>query len=38
MNLLDHPAMNHRCIVSGGLLADAAGAMLRAFFRRRRDR
>jgi tRNA(adenine34) deaminase len=37
LNLLDHPAMNHRCMVSGGLMADAAGEMLRSFFRRRRN-
>jgi tRNA(adenine34) deaminase len=36
MNLLDHSAMNHRCVVSGGLLAEQAGEMLRDFFRRRR--
>jgi tRNA(adenine34) deaminase len=36
LNLLDHAAMNHRCVVSGGLMADAAGDRLRDFFRRRR--
>jgi tRNA(adenine34) deaminase len=36
LNLLDHAAMNHRCVVSGGLMADAAGDRLRNFFRRRR--
>lgn len=36
MNLLDHPHMNHRCIVSAGLLADEAEEMLRNFFANRR--
>ncbi len=35
-NVLDNPALNHRCEVRGGVLADEAGAMLRAFFRQRR--
>lgn len=30
------PLHNHRTVVSGGLLAQEAGAMLRAFFRERR--
>lgn len=36
INLLDHPHMNHRCIVSPGLLADEAGEMLKKFFINRR--
>lgn len=36
LNLLDHPHMNHRCIVSIGLLADEAGALLKEFFAERR--
>ena len=36
MNLLDHHAMNHRCHVSGGLMAEEAGELLRGFFRKRR--
>lgn len=36
INLLDHPHMNHRCIVSGGLLADEAEETLRKFFVNRR--
>lgn len=36
MNLLDHPHMNHRCIVSAGLLADEAEDMLKKFFVSRR--
>ena len=34
--LLRSPALNHRCEVAGGLCADSAGALLRAFFARRR--
>ena len=37
MNLLDHPHMNHRCIVSAGLMGEEAGAMLRGFFAGRRS-
>jgi len=36
MNLLDHPHMNHRCIVSAGLMGEEAGEMLRGFFSGRR--
>jgi len=36
MNLLDHPHMNHRCIVSAGLMGEEAGKMLRGFFSGRR--
>ncbi|MDT8438676.1 MAG: tRNA adenosine(34) deaminase TadA [Wenzhouxiangellaceae bacterium] len=35
-NLLDSPHLNHRCLVSGGLLAEPAGALLDAFFAARR--
>lgn len=34
--VLDHPALNHRCRVEQGPLADEAGERLRAFFRARR--
>ena len=37
INLLDHPHMNHRCIVSAGLLADQAEDMLKTFFVARRS-
>jgi len=37
-NLLQDPRLNHRAEVSGGVLADAAGALLRDFFRERRGR
>jgi tRNA(adenine34) deaminase len=35
-SILDHPQLNHRCQVQPGLMAEQAGAMLRAFFRERR--
>lgn len=35
-NLLDAPALNHCARVTGGVLADEAGALLRDFFRDRR--
>jgi tRNA(adenine34) deaminase len=36
MNVLADPALNHRPVVAGGLLAGEAGDMLRAFFAARR--
>ncbi len=36
MDVLDHPALNHRPEVVGGLLADEAAEQIRAFFRARR--
>jgi len=36
-NALNHPALNHRCIVIGNVLADECAELLRAFFRARRD-
>jgi tRNA(adenine34) deaminase len=35
--LLDDPRLNHRCEVTGGVLADRAGAMLSQFFREKRS-
>ena len=35
-NLLDSPHMNHRCLVSGGLLAEEAAELLDEFFAARR--
>ncbi|MGY6554943.1 MAG: tRNA adenosine(34) deaminase TadA [Wenzhouxiangella sp.] len=35
-NILDHPQLNHRCEVVGGVLAEACGEILRRFFRARR--
>jgi tRNA(adenine34) deaminase len=37
-DVLRHPRLNHRPAVRGGVLADACGAMLRAFFDARRGR
>jgi tRNA(adenine34) deaminase len=36
MDLLRSPDLNHRCEVEGGVLAEEAGGLLRAFFRSRR--
>ena len=36
LNLFDNPKLNHHTHVQGGLLADAAGSMLRDFFVERR--
>jgi tRNA(adenine34) deaminase len=36
VDLTDSPAFNHRFEVNGGVLADECGAVLRAFFERRR--
>jgi tRNA(adenine34) deaminase len=36
LNLFDNPKLNHHTQVQGGLLADAAGVMLRDFFVERR--
>ncbi len=36
MDVLDHPALNHRPLVAGGLLAEECAALLRAFFAARR--
>lgn len=34
--ILDNPALNHRCRVTSGVLADEAGLTLKTFFRNRR--
>lgn len=34
--VLDNPALNHRCEVVGGVLAEESSGLLRAFFRARR--
>ena len=36
MNLLQHPALNHRCEITSGVLRDECTQMLQAFFRERR--
>ena len=35
-DLLNHPRLNHRCEVAGGVLADECAALLREFFAARR--
>ncbi|MEM9388593.1 MAG: tRNA adenosine(34) deaminase TadA [Pseudomonadota bacterium] len=35
-NLVDHPSLNHRIAVQGGVMSDVCGQHLRAFFVRRR--
>jgi tRNA(adenine34) deaminase len=35
-NILNHPAMNHRCEIVGGVLAGDCAAILQDFFRTRR--
>jgi tRNA(adenine34) deaminase len=36
MRALEHPTLNHRFEVTGGVLADEARAVMQAFFQRRR--
>jgi len=36
LEVMNHPRLNHRVEVSGGLLAEESGAMLTGFFRSRR--
>jgi len=36
LEVMNHPALNHRLEVSGGLLAEECGSMLTEFFRARR--
>jgi tRNA(adenine34) deaminase len=36
MNLLQHPQLNHRCAVTGGVRQLECGALLQSFFRERR--
>src|SRR6267154_1679682 len=37
MNLLQMPALNHRCDIASGVLQDECAAILQDFFRSRRD-
>jgi tRNA(adenine34) deaminase len=37
VNLLQMPELNHRCIISSGILAEDCGGILREFFRARRN-
>ena len=36
MNLLQHPALNHSCEITGGVRQEDCAKMLQAFFRERR--
>lgn len=36
MDLLQHPDLNHRCVVEQGIAAEESAALLKAFFKRRR--
>ncbi len=36
INLLDQPTLNHRCLVTGGVLEAACAELIRQFFRERR--
>ncbi len=38
LNLLQHPSLNHRCEISGGVRGEECGELLRAFFRGRRGK
>ncbi len=37
MNLLQTPTLNHRCEITAGVLGEECGALLRSFFRARRQ-
>jgi tRNA(adenine34) deaminase len=37
MNLLQHPALNHHCEISSGVLQDECAAILQDFFRKKRN-
>ena len=36
LSVLNHPQLNHKLVISGGLLAEECGALLQNFFRQRR--
>ena len=38
INLLQHPALNHHCEITGGLLQNEAAALLQEFFRKKREK
>ena len=38
INLLQHPALNHRCDISSGVLQSECAAILQNFFRKKRGR
>lgn len=37
LDVLNHPRLNHRMLVSAGILGNESGELLRQFFRQRRD-
>jgi tRNA(adenine34) deaminase len=37
MNLLQHPALNHHCEISSGVLQDECAAILQIFFQKKRN-
>src|SRR5436309_2209926 len=37
LNLLQHPALNHRCIITAGVLENECAAILQDFFRQQRN-
>lgn len=37
LNLLQHPQLNHRCVLTPGVRSDECAALLRDFFRGRRE-
>ena len=37
VNILQMPQLNHRCVITSGILADECAALLRDFFRARRE-
>lgn len=38
LNVLQHPDLNHRCQVTGGVLPDLSAGLLRRFFKKKRGR
>jgi tRNA(adenine34) deaminase len=38
VNLLQHPALNHRCEITAGVLQDECASILQDFFRQQRNR
>ena len=38
MNLLQNPALNHRCAITGGIMRDQCASLLQEFFRMKRTR
>jgi len=38
INLLDQPTLNHRCLITSGVLSEPCAELIRTFFRERRQR